>query len=344
MAGKKKIILTFDYELFLGEDSGSLEKSLIIPTYKVLEILSKYGIKTTFFVDVMYYQKLLDFNLNNDAELVRKQLIEILKSGSRIELHLHPHWIDAQWDKIGRRWRLNNYRFYKLQNLDEDKIQNIFASGIQVLHNIAREFDRNYKVMAFRAGGFCIYPFDKLMKPFKENEIKIDSSVAYGFYMRGEGHGEVDFSDFPNDEFYFFSTDPKRKDQNGPFLEVPISTYKSIFINRILRRVKTKVYSLIYGKKKLQFFGDGIGAPINSNIFDIFRAPYRLFSLEHHFPLELYNLCKNYKKDIINFISHPKTLSPLSLEGLSLLIKSQEFDFINLTDVLNYAKMGKGKT
>ena len=48
---KKKTILTFDYELSLGNDSGTIEKCMIEPTYKILEILKRNNSKALFFID-----------------------------------------------------------------------------------------------------------------------------------------------------------------------------------------------------------------------------------------------------------------------------------------------------
>ena len=45
----KNILLTFDYELFLGHISGSVNDCLILPTNKILSILSDQNIKHSMF-------------------------------------------------------------------------------------------------------------------------------------------------------------------------------------------------------------------------------------------------------------------------------------------------------
>ena len=52
---KKNILLTFDYELFLGSRSGTVDNCLIIPTSKILEVLKRHGAKAVFFIDTSYY-------------------------------------------------------------------------------------------------------------------------------------------------------------------------------------------------------------------------------------------------------------------------------------------------
>ena len=48
---KKRLILSFDYELFLGNRSGTLNKGLVEPTKKLLGLLKEAGFKGIFFVD-----------------------------------------------------------------------------------------------------------------------------------------------------------------------------------------------------------------------------------------------------------------------------------------------------
>ena len=46
---KKSILLTFDYELFLGPSSGTAQNCIITPTEKILEVLANTKSKAIFF-------------------------------------------------------------------------------------------------------------------------------------------------------------------------------------------------------------------------------------------------------------------------------------------------------
>ncbi len=59
------IFLTYDYELFFGEESGSVDKCMIEPTNELLKIAKEFNIKMTFFVDIGYLIKLKEFLPNN---------------------------------------------------------------------------------------------------------------------------------------------------------------------------------------------------------------------------------------------------------------------------------------
>ena len=51
---KPKILITLDYELFFGKNTGTVENSLIIPTTILTDICAKYSVPLTFFVDAGY--------------------------------------------------------------------------------------------------------------------------------------------------------------------------------------------------------------------------------------------------------------------------------------------------
>ena len=81
----RKILITLDYELFFGQ-SGSIEKSIIEPTEKLLSILDRFNIKASFFVDSGYILKL--------KEYMRK--FDVLNSAIYSEMYSlqntsHPH-------------------------------------------------------------------------------------------------------------------------------------------------------------------------------------------------------------------------------------------------------------
>ena len=74
----RKILITLDYELFFGK-SGSLEKSIINPTNKLLKILDKYNIKASF-VDSGY---ILNLNRNMQNYDILKRLCADLSTNTK---------------------------------------------------------------------------------------------------------------------------------------------------------------------------------------------------------------------------------------------------------------------
>ena len=91
---KRNIILSFDYELFFGIYSGTVQKTLIEPTNILLDSMEKNGMKGNFFVDVFMFwafEELSDSKIKSDLNLLKNQIYDIIRRGHRIELHLHPH-------------------------------------------------------------------------------------------------------------------------------------------------------------------------------------------------------------------------------------------------------------
>ena len=88
------MILTFDYEVFLGHQTGTIDNCVLKPTRQILEVLKQNNAKAIFFVDATWLLFLKE-NIPADLRLVEEQLLDIIKTGSTVELHLHPQWINA---------------------------------------------------------------------------------------------------------------------------------------------------------------------------------------------------------------------------------------------------------
>jgi hypothetical protein len=311
----KIIYLTFDYELFFKR-SGTPEQCLIKPTNALIDLFKKNGIKATFFIDVLYYLRLNENKSTlNDAKKIRNQLYTLIENGHSIELHLHPHWLDAIYN--GSQWEFPTYRYYKLQNLPENKITDLFISGVQILNEIARDINPNYKVTVFRAGGFCIMPFEKIKKGFIKAEIKIDSSIGYGMKADSQGYS-YDFSNAPTDDYWRFETDPFCPDSNGSFIEIPISTYKRSIYHKIMDR----------SIKKNEPYGDGkFITQTTKSFLDRFRNKIVALTVETGHK----NILKKriQKSNIINIINHPKNVSSYSFELIRWLAnKNYKFSIL----------------
>lgn len=95
---KKKVIFSYDYELFFGIMSGTVQKTLIEPTNLLLDCMESVSARGNFFIDYLMFEcleKLSDERAKSDLKLMKEQVKDMVRRGHRIELHLHPHWIDA---------------------------------------------------------------------------------------------------------------------------------------------------------------------------------------------------------------------------------------------------------
>lgn len=249
MKSKKNIILTIDYEVFLGDDTGDMEKVLINPTYQLMDILKINNSKMTVFWDILHYYRIVSLckvntELIKHKELIEKQISDIVEDGHDIQLHLHPHWLDAKFEN--GKWIFDYSRFslHKLsQEKDKDNINTIYGCVYQMknlMESFIRPIKKGYKVNAFRAGGYLIDPFFNLKDIFEQLEIKVDSSVCTGLFSLAEEYN-YDFRGYPDCSKYNFSNSPSFIDRDGFFTELPIHTiYLPIWL-RALRWLRRKV-------------------------------------------------------------------------------------------------------
>ena len=214
------IFITLDYEIYFGAKHGTVEKCIIYPTEELTKVADKHQVKLVQFVDIGFILKLNEYRkkfpvLDTDYKLIIEQLQRISKNGHDIQLHIHPHWEDSYYD--GSKWIINVER-YKLSDFPEEAINEIVSRYKNALQEIIGK-----NIFAFRAGGWCMQPFDILKEPFYKNGIRIDSSVfSNGCYESKQYH--YDFRNAPLKSSWKFDNDPVKEMENGKFTEVAISS------------------------------------------------------------------------------------------------------------------------
>lgn len=336
----KKILLTFDYELFFG-DSGSAENCILKPVDRLIEIFSQYEYRATFFVDTMYLLRLKSENQQTQQvySQIERQLMKLVEMGHRIELHLHPHWIDAVYNKKSKKWIFPNYDNYCVSALPPETIEKICSDGVDLLNNIGRKIEKDYKVIAYRAGGWAIEPFCLIKKALLKNNISIDTSAAFGMKIETALY-KIDFYNIPNKEYYKFKDSSLIEDKDGAFYEIPISTYRL----NIIEKFKDILIKKIRGEVKHPMFGDGTymmtsGSKYKKWFFYLnflfkFKMDY-MYSIDSSFYLpRIFKEIRRDKRNVINIIAHPKCLTKNSLEFLSTASK-EEWEFINIYQYKN---------
>jgi len=317
-----KVVLTFDYELFLGLDSGTAKNSILKPTEEIIKLLKKYNAKAIFFVDTTYLLALQKFN-HPDLEKIIEQLKEIVNIGSSIELHLHPQWLDAKPN--GDRWEFASFEHYRLHSLSKEEINTLFSEAVEFLKN-----NIGIIPIAFRAGGWSITPFEKLKDAFIANNIKIDMSVLPKFYKNELPMHFYDFREVPKKLYYKFEDDVIKENKEGNFLEIPVTTFELqgfyLALNNILNKLKRESY-----------FGDGRGLPssnMKGNILKrVFLKNLRKATIENQSEF-IFKKSLNKIKDLdfLSYVMHPKTLNKTALNNLEYLL--QNFVTLNSDDLL----------
>ena len=322
---EKQILFTFDYELFLGSKSGSVKNCMLEPTEKVVKILNKNNVKGIFFVDCSYLNRLEsaaedNIKAKNDYQSIKSQLESLIEQGHYIYPHIHPHWIDALYIPELNEWDLSNDAKYRINSLTIEERVEHFDSSMKALNKILNNVSLNYKIDAYRAGGWCIQPFQVFAPLFNQHKIVVDFSVLGGGIKDGNtlnyDFKSIDYNSSP----YRFETNVNQKSEFGKYREYPISSIlinKKAISNKIINKI---LWKIPYGRNT----GDGIGAVFKS--FSRNPSDYDLTKEMVSIELLTINKLKTYNRflkdnEYMQFISHPKMISKHNLDTLSKFLK-----------------------
>ncbi len=310
------ILLTFDYELFFGSKSGSVEHCLIRPTERLLHLCETYGVKKTFFLDAGYLWRLKEEadkypDLHSEYEAVSNQIQKIVRSGNDVQFHLHPHWEKSFYSKKG--WQIETSGCYKLSDFSQAEIEDILERYAETFR-----FFTGIEPTAYRAGGWCVQPFSLMAVKFQQFGIRFDSSVMPGVAFHSE-HYSFDFTAAPQKDRYSFQNDVCQEVSNATFTEMPISSmrYSALFFWRLY------VLGRLFPSKH-KMLGDGNFVPQpGRKRQSLLQTTMNHVSTDGYFASKLESFHRKASKkgsDYSVVIGHPKSMTEFSFEKLERFI------------------------
>jgi hypothetical protein len=314
-----KIYITLDYEIYFGEHHGTVEKCIIYPTSELIRIAEKNDVRFVFFVDSGFILKLDEYRkkfpqLQKDHKSITEQVKYLSDTGHDVQLHIHPHWEDSYYN--GDRWIIDVKR-YKLNDFNDADVADIVQRYKRVLKDITGK-----DTFAFRAGGWCLQPFSKLEKAFKDNGITLDSSVFRNGYFSSEQYS-YDFRNAPDKDIYRFENDVLVEKSDGSFTEVPISPIKNspLFFWRLFLLGRKDPYL----HKPL---GDGQAMPApgyRKKLLTRFtNNPVSIDGYNSHLLTKALRILQSEKRKNMVVIGHPKALSRYSIQKLDAFISANK--------------------
>jgi hypothetical protein len=174
--------------------------------------------------------------------------------------------------------------------------------------------------LGYRAGGWCIQPFDGFRPVFEKWGVAYDFSVVPGRSASGDVAG-YDFRSAPSSGPYRFTDEVCRPDANGIFWEFPISVVEMNRLDRIQHRYLSKVFWRL-GTGKVM--GSGKGAPIGqieTGKGSLNSGALEMASIDHFSAGKIAAYCRCAKRDgILHLCSHPKLLSKHGLWAFSKMV------------------------
>jgi peptidoglycan/xylan/chitin deacetylase (PgdA/CDA1 family) len=343
MKNRKQILLTFDFELFLGSRSGTVDQCLIIPSIEALKVVKKYNMKTIFFVDTLYLHKLREVgHYNSKAKIDYQKIVKLLRNiideGGYIFHHLHPHWLDAVYLEEFNEWDVSNKTRFALNNLSAQEVDSVFEISNEIILEIYSD-KRRPSISGFRAGGLYAQPISHFQNSMFKFNIRMDFSVLKNAKSHGSnGLYGFDFSVFPHQDIYKFSNDLIVNDEKGDFIEIMMDQLQLKGLNKIRNGIYYRL-----NKKKTSWKRWGNGQSSGNLLKSTTRT--NRFSVNESFSIELLNTFKarlyfnNMKKNhFLHIISHPKLFSPNSIYSFDLLLQRLTSKYELESDVFKILK------
>jgi hypothetical protein len=338
----KKLLLTLDYELF-GDGSGDVFKHIIYPTNTLIEVAEQFGAKITVFFEVVEYWRLkqewengnhMGYN-NNPAEAMKVQLIDMIRRGHDVQLHLHPQWVDAKWED-GRwvvdidNWRLSDF------NSPSMTLKQLVSSGKQTLEEIIQPYYPSYECYAIRAGGYNAQPSDTIVEVMSECGLKIDSSIVPGAIEQGS-LSQYDYGNVPSDVGVWYVKDILEKPSDVSSFGVKEFPIVAFPIMRLLKFMSlTRIKSILANRRSAQASfsaktaKSGEDGGLMNKLSFFFKKEcqtwdYCLFPcwLHRYF---LHKISKQKNRDTFVVIGHPKSL--VTTKSLRYLLKKTNSEFM----------------
>lgn len=318
---KVKLLISLDYELFFGERSGSVERSLIEPADALAKCVERTGHRLSLFVDAGFLVRArqespVSARARADYDTVAFQLERLAARGHDLQLHIHPHWQDTR--EHDGAWRMNTNR-YRLQDFDAASVAAIVRD-----YKAEVELVKQAPVFAYRAGGWCIQPFAAIAGALERENVWIDSTIYSGGRSAIPGR-EYDFRTAPvGGQTWRFDADPLVPASDGFFLEVPISACRygtSAFWTIAWRRFTSSADDRPFGDGDLmrassRYYARRLIAPTWSPVsIDGAKAGF-LPGIFARF------LQRSKRDDLFNVMGHPKALTPRGLSRLGEFLES----------------------
>lgn len=312
-----KCILSFDYELFFGPETGSVFKCMIEPTNRLLDLAERFAIPMVFFVDAGFLWQLKAHQeqypaLKGDFDAISQQIERMKRLSCDIQLHVHPHWEQSFYD--GQKWNVNTDGCYKLADFSDEEAKAIVLKYGRFLTDLT-----GIQLTTYRAGGWCIQPFNQIATALSELGITVDSSVFPGGQFESP-HYDFDFSTVPPfSKTYTFESDVCVQTDSGSFVEVPISSW----------RYSPLFYWELYIKGRLnraahKMWGDGMFlAQPGRKKSVLTNYTWNHVSCDGYYARLLpvqFNRYLRMNHDAFVVIGHPKGLTHFALERLELFI------------------------
>lgn len=337
MSPRIHLLVSFDYEIFLGRNFASPEEVLFRPTRELFELLERIEVPATFFADVCSVWAHEKYGRRDYVDGFEQQLKEATQRGHDVELHLHPHWLGSTHQNGS--WQVSTERMYLAElGFDDgpDAAPAVIRRGKNYLEVLLSSIDPAYRCLAFRAAGLALQPEEgRLVRALVENGIAIDSSIVKGVRMKMDTVA-LDYRHMPPSANWYIAPGGmlSRPEKSGLF-EVPIATFQvepSFRLRFLLRRAAAlrKMRGTGISRAKTQSRFANLRTLALGNLRYLYGSPWFIFSCDTKgFDLDMLlagfeDYVSRHRRDDLIFVSminHPKLMFREQMHLLESLVR-----------------------
>ena len=342
------ICITFDYELFLGKNNASYQEILFNPSERLIKTLSEREVSGTFFADVCSVEAHHRFGDEQYCKNFKLQLQSMIANNQDVQLHLHTSWLYAE--KVNDQIVLSDkgYRLHEFGFGNQGRASQIIQNGIEYLEDTCGMCKRDYKCVAYRAGGFSVQPEQELFATLVKKGIQIDSSIVPHMYTREAN--TYDFTNVPAKLNWWIDPDIgincESKKSSQTIFEVPIATVRPR-IMQVLGKRRSEL-----GLPPQKILGEYVKSDIPTKKQNVIikqyhrLRDYRYVSLDTRYYLrimeDLEYIYRSFNMDerdgYVCLICHPKLADESRIMNIAHLIDEiqkipEKFALVNFSDI-----------
>ena len=197
------VLLEDDNEI-LGNGYGHPLYRQYLPTKRYVEILNKYKIKGTFYIDIAHYL-FLNKNLHFKDFKFQSQTIEevvkmLVENDMDVQVHLHSQWVNAAI-KNGEIYVTNKWNIGQLTAKEQ---VDLFNESHEVLRKLIVKFGSINMLNSYKAGSWGLQPFNNLYTLFKEKGIKLVMGPIKGLKV---DQLNFDYTNLEGDFYPFYASE-----------------------------------------------------------------------------------------------------------------------------------------
>lgn len=273
MKENKIYILIQDDTEILGSGQGHVMYRMYLPVIRYVEILKKYGIKSTFYIDMAHLLFLKDNpdikDFGFQATLIEKIILHLLENDMEVQIHIHSQYVNAKIEND----QIKVTKYWNIGQLKDEEQKHLINRAFLCLNAIIKKSGKLNPLISFKAGSWGLQPFITLYEEFKKLGINIVLGPTKSLKISTL---DLDYSSMESDQYPYYCNklDVTKIGtvQEGPIIAPMTPTYLNwIDLLRYLIQVKwrkflkrydedldfnlsslnTKYYTPLQGKDKL---------------------------------------------------------------------------------------------